>query len=74
VRGLILTLLGLVFASTIVESVRVDRPTAVALTLVAMGAALSAGANGAFRSSGRGVRLRWLLGGLAVGTLIAVLA
>jgi mannose/fructose/N-acetylgalactosamine-specific phosphotransferase system component IIC len=74
VRGLILTLLGLVLASTIADSVRVDRPTAVALTLVAMGAALAAGASGAFRSSGSGVRLRWLLGGLAVGTMIAVLA
>ena len=74
VRGLILTLLGLVIAATITESIRIDRRTAVSLTLVAVGAALSAGAGGAFRSAGRGVRLKWLLGGLAVGTLIAVLS
>lgn len=74
VRGFILTLLGLVLAATITESVRVDRVTAVALTLVSVGAAVSAGANGAIRSSGRGVRLKWLAGGLLVGTLIAALA
>jgi mannose/fructose/N-acetylgalactosamine-specific phosphotransferase system component IIC len=74
VRGLILTLLGLVLAATIIESVRVDRVTAVALTLVAVGAAVSAGANGALRSSGRGARLKWLVGGVLAGTLIASLA
>jgi PTS system mannose-specific IIC component len=73
-RGFILTLLGLVLASTITESVRVDRITAVALTLVSVGAAVSAGANGAIRSSGRGVRLKWLAGGLLVGTLIGAFA
>jgi mannose/fructose/N-acetylgalactosamine-specific phosphotransferase system component IIC len=73
-RGFILTLLGLVLAATITESLRVDRRTAVALTLVAIGSALSAGASAAFRSSGRGDRLKWLVGGLVVGTLIAVLA
>jgi len=74
VRGFILTLLGLILASTITESLRVDRRTAVALTLVAIGSALAAGASAAFRSSGRGDRLKWLVGGLVVGTLIAVLA
>jgi mannose/fructose/N-acetylgalactosamine-specific phosphotransferase system component IIC len=74
VRGFILTLLGLVLASTITESMRIDRVTAVALTLVSVGSALSAGASGAFRSSGRGVRLKWLLAGAITGTLIAVLA
>jgi mannose/fructose/N-acetylgalactosamine-specific phosphotransferase system component IIC len=73
-RGFILTLLGLVLASTITDSLRVDRRTAVALTLVAIGSALAAGASSAFRSAGRGVRLKWLLGGLVAGTLIAVLA
>jgi mannose/fructose/N-acetylgalactosamine-specific phosphotransferase system component IIC len=73
-RGFILTLLGLVLAATITESVRVDRVTAVALTLVSIGAALSAGANGAIRSSGRGVRLKWLAGGVLAGTLIATFA
>ena len=74
VRGLILTLLGLILASAITDSLRVDRRTAVALTLVSIGSALSAGGSAAFRSSGRGDRLKWLVGGLAVGTLIAVLA
>jgi hypothetical protein len=41
---------------------------------VSIGSALSAGASGAFRSSGRGVRLKWLLGGAIAGTIIAVLA
>jgi mannose/fructose/N-acetylgalactosamine-specific phosphotransferase system component IIC len=72
-RGFILTLLGLVLASTITESVRLDRQTAVAFTLVAIGSALAAAAGGAFRSSGRGSRLKWLVAGLAVGTVIAVL-
>jgi uncharacterized membrane protein len=67
-------LLGLVLASTITESVRLDRQTAVAFTLVAIGSALAAAASGAFRSSGRGSRLKWLVAGLAVGTVIAVLA
>jgi mannose/fructose/N-acetylgalactosamine-specific phosphotransferase system component IIC len=72
-RGFILTLLGLVLASTITESVRLDRQTAVAFTLVAIGSALAAAASGAFRSSGRGPRLKWLLAGLGVGVLMAVL-
>jgi mannose/fructose/N-acetylgalactosamine-specific phosphotransferase system component IIC len=74
VRGFILTLLGLVLAATIADSVRLDRATAVALTLVAIGSAIAAAGGGAFRSSGRGARLRWLLSGLAAGTLLAVLA
>jgi mannose/fructose/N-acetylgalactosamine-specific phosphotransferase system component IIC len=74
VRGFILTLLGLVLAAGVTESLRVDRLTAVALTLVAIGSALSAGASGAFRSSGRGARLKWLIGGIVAGALIAVLA
>jgi PTS system mannose-specific IIC component len=73
VRGFVLTLLGLVLASTITESVRLDRATAVALTLVAIGSALSAAAGGAFRTSGRGIRLKWLLAGFAFGVVMAVL-
>jgi PTS system mannose-specific IIC component len=72
-RGFILTLLGLVLASTVKESVILDRQTAVALTLVALGSALAAALNGAFRSSGRGPRLRWLLAGAGVGILLAML-
>jgi PTS system mannose-specific IIC component len=73
-RGFILTLAGLVVASTIVESVRLDRQTAVALTLVAIGSALAAGVNGAVRGSGRGARLKWLIAGLGAGILIAAVA
>ena len=72
-RGFILTLAGLVVASTVAESVRLDRQTAVALTLVAVGSALAAGINGAVRGSGRGTRLKWLVAGLGTGILIAVL-
>jgi mannose/fructose/N-acetylgalactosamine-specific phosphotransferase system component IIC len=72
-RGFILTLLGLVLASTITDSVRLDRQTAVAFTLVAIGSALAAVASGAFRSSGRGTRLKWLVAGVGVGILLAVL-
>jgi PTS system mannose-specific IIC component len=72
-RGFILTLIGLVLASTITQWVRLDRQTAVAFTLVAIGSALAAGASGAFRSSGRGPRLKWLVAGVGAGILIAVL-
>jgi mannose/fructose/N-acetylgalactosamine-specific phosphotransferase system component IIC len=73
-RGFILTVTGLVLASTITEWVRLDRESAVAFTLVAIGSGLAAAVSGAFRGSGRGARLKWLLGGLAVGTVLAVLA
>jgi PTS system mannose-specific IIC component len=73
-RGFTLTLAGLVIASTITDSVRLDRQTAVAFTLVAIGSALAAAASGAFRSSGRGSRLKWLIAGMGVGILIVVLA
>ncbi len=73
-RGFILTLLGILAASIIKDTVRLDRPTAVALTLVAIGSAFAATVNGAFRSSGRSARLRWLLAGAGVGVLLAVLA
>jgi mannose/fructose/N-acetylgalactosamine-specific phosphotransferase system component IIC len=72
-RGFILTLAGLVLASTIADSVRLDRQTAVAFTLVAIGSALAAAASGVFRSSGRGTRLKWLIAGVATGIVLAVL-
>jgi PTS system mannose-specific IIC component len=74
IRGFILTLGGLVLASTIAQSMRLDRPTAVAFTLVAIGSALAAAVSSAVRGSGRGSRLKWLVAGLATGVLIAVLA
>lgn len=73
-RGFTLTLLGIVAASIIKDLVRLDRQTAVALTLVAIGSALAATVNGAFRSSGRSARFRWLLAGAGVGVLLAALA
>jgi PTS system mannose-specific IIC component len=73
-RGFTLSLMGLLAASTIKNLVRLDRPTAVALTLVAVGSALAAAVNGAFRSSGRSARLKWLLAGAALGVLLAVFA
>jgi PTS system mannose-specific IIC component len=73
-RGLILTLLGIVLAVTIDEMVRLDRQTAVALTLVAIGSGLAAAVNGAARSSGRSARLKWLLAGAGAGVLLAALA
>jgi PTS system mannose-specific IIC component len=73
-RGFILTLTGLVLASTIAESVRLDRQSAVAFTLVAIGSGLAAAVNGAVRASGRAPHLKWLVAGLVVGILLAVVA
>jgi mannose/fructose/N-acetylgalactosamine-specific phosphotransferase system component IIC len=74
VRGFMLTLLGTVVAFTVKDRVPLDRQTAVALTLVAIGSALAAAVDGALRSSGRSARLKWLLAGAGVGVLLAVLA
>jgi PTS system mannose-specific IIC component len=71
-RGFALTLLGVVLASVIKHAVQLDLQSALALTLVAIGSALAAAVNGAFRSSGRSVRLKWLLGGVGVGIILAV--
>jgi PTS system mannose-specific IIC component len=73
-RGFILTLLGVGIAILVKEHVRVDEQTYLALSLVAIGSALAAAANGAFRSAGRGARMRWLAAGAGVGVLLAVLA
>ena len=73
-RGFILTLLGVVLAMAIKGNVRLDDQTQLALTLVAVGSALAAAANGAFRSSGRTARFKWLAAGAGGGTLLAVLA
>jgi hypothetical protein len=54
--------------------VHLDRQTAVALTLVAIGSALAAAVDGAARSSGHKARLKWLLAGAGAGLLLAVLA
>ncbi|MGZ8392714.1 MAG: PTS sugar transporter subunit IIC [Gemmatimonadales bacterium] len=72
-RGLILTLAGIGAAYVIKDNVVLDRQTAVALTLVAIGSALAAAVNGAVRSSGRKARLKWLLAGAGAGLLLAIL-
>jgi len=73
VRGAVLTAVGLGVAWAITRALPLDRRTAVGLSLVAIGGALSAAVNGAIRSAGRGPRLRWLIGGAGVGLLLAVL-
>jgi mannose/fructose/N-acetylgalactosamine-specific phosphotransferase system component IIC len=72
-RGAALTVLGLVLAWSIAQFVHLDRRTAVGLTLVAIGSALSAIVSGAVRSAGRRTRLKWMLAGLAAGILLVVL-
>jgi mannose/fructose/N-acetylgalactosamine-specific phosphotransferase system component IIC len=68
-----LTLLGLALAWGATRYVHLDRRTAVGLTLVVIGAGISAAAGGAVRSAGRGARLKWLLAGMAAGILLVVL-
>jgi PTS system mannose-specific IIC component len=73
-RGAGLTVLGLACAWVLAEPVaRLDRSTALGLTLVAMGCGLSAVIGGALRGAGRGRRLRWLGAGALVGLLAAAL-
>jgi mannose/fructose/N-acetylgalactosamine-specific phosphotransferase system component IIC len=72
-RGAALTVLGLVLAWSIAEFVHIDRRTAVGLSLVAIGSALSAIVSGAVRSAGHATRLKWMLAGIAMGILLVVL-
>jgi len=73
-RGFTLTLLGILLAIVLKENARLDEQTHLALTLVAIGSSLAAAANGAFRSSGRSARFKWLAAGAGAGVLLAVLA
>ena len=73
-RGFVLTLVGLILVAVVKETVHLDPQTALALTLVAIGSALAAAVNGAFRSSGRSTRLKWLVAGVATGVILAVFA
>jgi PTS system mannose-specific IIC component len=73
-RGFLLTVLGVVLAIGIKEHVRLTEQTYLALTLVAVGSALAAAVNGAFRTSGRSTRFKWLAAGVGAGSLMAVLA
>jgi PTS system mannose-specific IIC component len=72
-RGAALTAVGLLASWLLASTLRLDRATALGLTLVGIGSALAAAVNGAIRSAGRDARLRWLLGGAAVGVILAVL-
>lgn len=72
-RGAVLTAAGLLAAWMLGRWMPLDRPTAVGLTLIAIGSGLAAAAAGAVRSAGRGARLKWLVAGAAAGTLLAVL-
>jgi mannose/fructose/N-acetylgalactosamine-specific phosphotransferase system component IIC len=73
-RAAALTALGVACAWGLAEPLaRLDRSTALGLTLVALGCALSAVIGGALRSAGRGPRLRWLGAGALVGLLAAAL-
>ena len=72
-RGLGLTALGLLAGWALSRWLVLDRQTAVGLTLVAVGAGLSAVAGGAVRSAGRGARLKWLVAGAVAGIVLAVL-
>jgi PTS system mannose-specific IIC component len=74
VRGAALTSVGLAVAAMIALHVPLDRRTAVGLSLIAIGGAISAAVSGALRSAGQGARLRWLIGGVGVGLLVAILA
>jgi PTS system mannose-specific IIC component len=72
-RGVLLTAAGLAVAWALARWVPADRPTAVGLTLIAIGSGLAAAANGAIRSAGRGARLKWLAAGAVAGVVLAVL-
>ncbi len=72
-RGAALTTIGLLASWALATTLRLDRATALGLTLVCVGSALSAAVNGAIRSAGRDARLRWLLGGAVVGLILAAL-
>lgn len=72
VRSLLLTTVGLAVALLLRgHLVLTDRFEPV--SAVAIGAGVAAAAGGAIRSAGRGARLRWLVAGVVVGLLVAVL-
>ena len=73
-RSAALTGLALLLADAALRWLRLDAVTAIALTVVAVGAALAAVVGGALRSAGHGARVRWLAAGGAVGLALAALA
>lgn len=72
-RGAALSALGLGAGWLLAAGTRLDHATALGLTLVCVGSALTAGVNGAIRSAGRDARLRWLAAGAVAGVILAVL-
>ncbi len=72
-RSGLLTAAGLAAAWVADRWLLLDRRTAIALTLVVVGAALAAALGGALRSAGRSRRRRWLAAGLVLGFALAVL-
>jgi len=70
-RSGLVTIIGLAGAWAAGRWLTLDRRTAVALTLVVIGAALAAAIGGALRSAGRGSRRTWLAAGLALGAAVA---
>lgn len=73
-RSAALTAVGLAAALVMARYARLDRSTAVALTLTLVGSGLAAALGGALRGAGRGNRLRWLAAGIVVGIVAAVFA
>ncbi len=72
-RSAFLTAAGLAAAWVADRWLLLDRRTAVALTLVVLGAGLAAALGGALRSAGWSPRRRWLAAGLVLGLALAVL-
>ncbi|HEX5387555.1 MAG TPA: PTS sugar transporter subunit IIC [Gemmatimonadales bacterium] len=72
-RSALLTALGLAAAWVAATFGRLDRRTAVALSLTLVGVGLAAALGGALRNAGHGNRLRWLAAGIVVGLALAVL-
>jgi mannose/fructose/N-acetylgalactosamine-specific phosphotransferase system component IIC len=70
-RSALLTLIVLVGAA-VAARIPLDRTTAVALTVVLVGIGLASALGGAIRSAGPGRRRAWLVAGLAVGSVLAL--
>lgn len=73
-RGLLLTAVALLLVFLTERFVRLDPGTGALLSVIAVGSGIAAVIGGALRSAGRGARLRWLVGGGALGLLLVWLA
>jgi mannose/fructose/N-acetylgalactosamine-specific phosphotransferase system component IIC len=72
-RSVALSIVALGLACVVAADVRIDRTTAVSLTLVSIGAGIASALGGAVRGAGTGARARWLAVGSAAGVGIAAL-